>query len=1493
MHYFLTGGFLIRRLWRPKTFVAGFLIFCVCASLLAPERGASAQGGCSVDCDATVPMTAQVSAQVQFMSAATATGCASAPLSYEWEFGDGTPTAPGQTVTHVYTAPGTYTWKLTTTAVAGAAAINTIAGGYGENAPARRASFTTPSVIARDPQGRGVYVIDEFGGSLIRFINTSDAPATIAGRVVAPGAVRIIAGVGTNELVENTPAMQTLIRPVGLGVSANGNLLFFSDDGAARICVINVSSSNVTIAMGKTIGPGNIRTFTQFDFSDPIATGTITGFAVHPTSGEVFFTDSGVTNKVFKVLADGSNLTTVAGNGATTSANDPLPQPTPPANATAVPLLVPRDIVFDSAGFLYIADTGHARVVRVDAMGKITLALQYDLMTTADPYAAGLAAIGGSVYLANGNQQTIVNVTDNGSLVAGAPGMGCDYSSSSCGDGGAGLNATFGLAGSVATPPLTGMESDASGLFILDQGGNMRGRVRYLNLSGAPVTRAGVTIATNNIDTIAGTGLAAPFDGGLAIGGALNFAAGVAIDSAGNLFIADTLPGLLRFVNRGSNAVTLFPNTPAQQIVGPGAIVTINKDVDVGPTDGVPVNQAGFDTPQGLFVTNQGVFIADSKGGPTVLQRRNGTIRFINTSPVTVILYPNSPRAISVPPGNIAKIVGGGMDMGLGDGGFALDARLIAPGDVAVNPSTRDIYIADTGNRAVRKVSGSTGIITNLDIPPSQYTGLGLDAIGRLYIADFDGNLVLRESSAGNGEFARLNPTTMPLNMPRDVAVDVGGAAYVTNSGENRIVRISPAGMVEPFAGTTMGFDGDGGSATDAKINISPDPVEYGIIPTRQKVPPTVNIATGPGGEVIFSDSVNSRVRRIASPVTTCVKTGTITITGPNPAPALASLNPASILVNSGGFTLTANGSGFSPASVVRWNGQDRTTTFISATQLNASIPASDLTSGGTAQVTVFSPAPGGGTSAALPFTVVQPNPVPSITSLSPTSAVEGTLGFTLTVNGTNFVNGSVVRLNDVARATTFVSATQVTAQIMTADLIGAGQVSVTVFNPAPSGGVSNVLQFNITACNQTIPVLNGIVPNSILAGSAAFALTLNGSGFTSSSRARFNNQELQTMFGGATQLVAQVPANLVASAGTAQVIVFTPAPGCGVSAAQTFTINASQGPAPFISMLRPTAVGVGSAGSAVTVIGNFFVNGSVARINGFTRATTFVSAMQLNVTLLAGDVANAGDLSVTVVNPAPSGGTTNAVALKVAPKVTSGNAASFATAQIAPESIVAAFGSGMATGTQIASAVPLPTTLLGTTVKVTDSAGTTRDAPLFFVSPLQINYLAPPGMANGPSTVVVSLNNNIVGAGPMTINRVAPGLFAANANAAGVASALVLRVRNGVQTFEPVVRFDTATSRFVPTAIDLGPPTDVVYLLLFGTGVRNRTSAGNISVNLGGTVKALNPAQFEDGFAVPGFAGLDQVNVLAPRALIGRGLINITLTVDGQTSNTVQLMFK
>ena len=155
-----------------------------------------------------------------------------------------------------------------------------------------------------------------------------------------------------------------------------------------------------------------------------------------------------------------------------------------------------------------------------------------------------------------------------------------------------------------------------------------------------------------------------------------------------------------------------------------------------------------------------------------------------------------------------------------------------------------------------------------------------------------------------------------------------------------------------------------------------------------------------------------------------------------NPIATLTGLYPGSVTVNGLSFTLNVFGRDFVSGSRVRWNGANLATTFVSSTQLNATVPAANITAAGSVAITVFNPAPGGGISNALYFTVL--NPVPTIKSLSPSSAMAGSAAFTLTVNGTNFVSGSVVRWNGTDRATAVVSGTQVKATITAEDISGA-----------------------------------------------------------------------------------------------------------------------------------------------------------------------------------------------------------------------------------------------------------------------------------------------------------------------------------------------------------------------------------------------------------------------------------------------------------------------
>jgi uncharacterized protein (TIGR03437 family) len=241
---------------------------------------------------------------------------------------------------------------------------------------------------------------------------------------------------------------------------------------------------------------------------------------------------------------------------------------------------------------------------------------------------------------------------------------------------------------------------------------------------------------------------------------------------------------------------------------------------------------------------------------------------------------------------------------------------------------------------------------------------------------------------------------------------------------------------------------------------------------------------------------------------------------------------------------------------------------------------------------------------------------------------------------------------------------------------------------------------------------------------------------------------------------------------------------------------------------------------------------------------------------------------------------------------VKSVSAASYRRAGLAGESIVAAFGSDLATTTEIAERLPLPTALGGTTVRIIDGANVERLAPLFFVSPTQVNYLIPLGTEPGRTTVIVTNANNKAVAEETQVLTIAPGVFTANSNAGGAPAALALRVKpGGEQRYEPVFRFDPAQNKFVPAAIDLGPDlgpdTDQVFLTLFGTGLRNIDPA-LISASVDG-----EHTQTLFVGAAPGFAGVDQVNIRLKRGLIGRGEITVVLQVDDQSTNPVTIHIK
>ncbi len=328
------------------------------------------------------------------------------------------------------------------------------------------------------------------------------------------------------------------------------------------------------------------------------------------------------------------------------------------------------------------------------------------------------------------------------------------------------------------------------------------------------------------------------------------------------------------------------------------------------------------------------------------------------------------------------------------------------------------------------------------------------------------------------------------------------------------------------------------------------------------------------------------------------------------------------------------------------------------------------------------------------------------------------------------------------------------------------------------------------------------------------------------------------------------------------------------------FSINNGESFTPSQSILRPIAF----AFSGDTIFGATAANGVFFSTNGsnWTPVNAGLATRTVNALAIKGETVLAGTNGFGVfaaTNPQTQPGT-----------LANTSAASFSpNAELAAESIASAFGPSLAITTQAATAQPLPTTLSGSRITVRDSVAMERDAPLFFVSPGQVNYQVPSGTAPGSATVIAISGDGSSSFGNVTIAQVSPGLFAANANGQGVAAAVVLR-RNaaGQDSFEPVAVLDPATNQFVARPIDLGPETDQLFLLLFGTGIRLRSALTTVTARIGGA-----DSQVTFAGALEGFTGLDQCNVRLPRTLAGRGDAEIVLMVDGKAANTVRLTIR
>jgi subtilisin family serine protease len=378
-----------------------------------------------------------------------------------------------------------------------------------------------------------------------------------------------------------------------------------------------------------------------------------------------------------------------------------------------------------------------------------------------------------------------------------------------------------------------------------------------------------------------------------------------------------------------------------------------------------------------------------------------------------------------------------------------------------------------------------------------------------------------------------------------------------------------------------------------------------------------------------------------------------------NPVPTITLLSPFRAAIGGPTFELTVTGTGFVAGSQARLDGAARHATYVSPTTLTLSILATDIATLGGRSVTIFNGAPGGGTSTASTLTVTPPV---GLTVNGTTGSLTVSTGSTVTVQVTNGPANSwdyltMVPVGSPANHWTgdyrFLNGTTTVPQP------GVGDATVSMAAPTLPGtyevrflaagwftrlATSGVIK---VAPPNPAPTVTAVAPASLPAGSAAFSLTVSGTGFTSSSQVRLSGSPRATTYVSPSLLMAAISAGDVATVGSLPVSVVNPPPGGGASASTILSVVVVP-PSPVLTSISPSTIAAGGPAYTLTVSGANFTAQSQVTVNGAVRPTVFVSSSMLTATLAAGDRAAAGTQTIRVMTPAPGGGTSGGAPLAI-----------------------------------------------------------------------------------------------------------------------------------------------------------------------------------------------------------------------------------------------------
>jgi hypothetical protein len=719
--------------------------------------------------------------------------------------------------------------------------VTTLAGSAGQPGSAdgtnNTALFNFPRGVAVDGAGN-VYVADS-GNNTIRKLTGDGVVTTLAGTA------------GLSGSADGTNSTALFFDPSGVAVDGAGNVYVADLDNNT---VRKVTSSGVVTTLaglaqfdhfGNPIGGSADGTGSNARFDFP------TGVTVD-SAGNVFVADTG--NSTIRQVTTNGTVTTLAGSAGQFGDVDGT-------NSTAQ-FDYPYDVAVDCAGNVYVADFGNSSIRRVVTNGVVmTLAGSGEQSGSVDVtgssarfnFPAGVAvAGGGNVYVADSRNDTIRMMTSNGvvSTVAGSVGL---------------AGSTDGTNNIAQFNNPAGVAVDGTGnIYVADTGNNT---IRKVTTGGVVTTVAGSAGPAGSAD---GTNSTARF----------NNPKGLAVDGQGNLYVADS----------GNNTI--------RKVTGDGVVTTVAGSAGLaGSADGTN-NNARFNNPSGVVVDSAyNVFVADS-GNNTIRQitsagavttvagsagqsgssdGTNSTARFAfpfgvtldNSNNLYVTDTANSTIRKVSPGGGVSTLAGSAGLIG-GSDGTGNAARFFAPGGLAAD-SVGNVYVADTGNCTVRKVTG-VGVVTTLAGSAGQSgsaddnraaaryflpNGVAVDGAGNVYVAD-TGNSTIRKVTSDGGVTTLAGSPGLTgatdgtngaalFNYPSGVAVDSAGNLYVADTYNSTIRKVTGGGVVTTLAGSP-GLSGSANGPNGTALFNYPS-----------------GVAVDTGGNLYVADSGNNTIRKVTS----------------------------------------------------------------------------------------------------------------------------------------------------------------------------------------------------------------------------------------------------------------------------------------------------------------------------------------------------------------------------------------------------------------------------------------------------------------------------------------------------------------------------------------------------------------------------------------------------------------------------------------------------